>query len=206
MTTERSGDQLLVLCQANVCRSVYGQVLLSASLPQGIRVRSAGLRAATGSQACAAVRERCQRHGRTVPDGSARQCTVDDLTRADLVLVMTRELQDDVARLLLAARAKTFTLPTAAAAAEEEVRRGSSIGSLAELTDALHKRRGGILQPPAAMPRRRFLRPRPVADPWEIPDGHIGSRRDHREALDLLESQCERLAKACRELWQPAQP
>lgn len=195
-------SQVLVVCSANVCRSIYAEALLSSYLPAGIDVASAGIKAATGSEPCHLVRTRTHRLGIQLPSEGAKSCTSDGLAEAGLVLVMSRELQDAVARLDLSSRAKTFTIPAFSAALSVVAQQGLSVTTMSELTSLLNSRRGSIAQPPVQ--QRRGLLGRTISlDPHGIPDGHVISRRVHREALDMLEQHCERVAAAWATVWQP---
>ncbi|MFT3888294.1 MAG: hypothetical protein QM713_09055 [Arachnia sp.] len=195
--------QLLLVCRANVCRSVYAHALLSAHLPQQVALASAGVKAAVGAEPCPLVRERCDRLGIELPAPVGRPCTPDLLADADLVLVMTRELQDAVARLQLSARSKTFTIPACVASLEATVSQGTNVGSVAELADVLNNLRGSVANP-RVRPRLGLLG-RASQPATGIPDGHIHSKREHKQTLTMLERQCESLAAAWQKAWHPAE-
>jgi protein-tyrosine phosphatase len=115
---------VLVLCTANVCRSVMAAPLLSARLAAlgvPVPVSSAGMTgraAAPPAEAAAAMAGR----GHDISDHRSRPAEASDLAAADLVLGMTREHVRHAVVLLPAAWPRTFTL-------KELVRRGYRAGA-----------------------------------------------------------------------------
>ena len=108
MTPAGSGAEVLVLCRANVCRSVFAAALLSTRLGAlGIRVSSAGLEATSALPACTKVDRALHRLGTELDAHAARPCTEEDLERADLILVMTREQGAQASRRALRTRERT---------------------------------------------------------------------------------------------------
>ena len=86
-------QNILVLCQGNVCRSPMAAGYLKARLAKlgvnSIVVSSAGLGALVGCKATDAAREVARRQGFSIEDHRARQVTDEMLGAADEVLVMT---------------------------------------------------------------------------------------------------------------------
>lgn len=84
---------ILVLCTANMCRSVMAQAMLSARLaerPARVSVASAGLLAGGQRPPAEAVAVMAAR-GIDIAGHVSRRVTAADLAAADLVLCMTRE-------------------------------------------------------------------------------------------------------------------
>lgn len=117
---------ILLLCSANVCRSVMAQGLLSARLagrPEPVPVTSAGLRAGGQRPPLEAVTVMAAR-GIDIAGHFSRRVTAADLAAADLVLGMTREHARHASVLLPACWPRTFTLG-------ELLRRGRQAGARA---------------------------------------------------------------------------
>ena len=103
---------ILVLCTANVCRSVMAQALLSARLaerPARVSVASAGLLAG-GQPPPAEVVTVMAARGIDISGHVSRRVTAVDLAAADLVLCMAREHARHASVLLPECWPRTFTL------------------------------------------------------------------------------------------------
>jgi protein-tyrosine phosphatase len=118
-------SEILLLCTANVCRSVMAQAMLSARLAaQGVttaRVDSAGMRGG-GLQPPPEVISVMAARGIDVSGHRSRLVTADDLAHADLVLGLAREHVRHAAVLLPTAWPRAFTL-------RELLRRGHQAGA-----------------------------------------------------------------------------
>lgn len=114
---------VLVLCTANICRSVITAVLLSGRLAAcgaPVQVRSAGttgLDALPPAEVIAVLAAR----GHDIAGHRSRTVSPADLAGADLILGMAREHVRHAVVLLPAAWPRTFTL-------RELIRRGQQIG------------------------------------------------------------------------------
>jgi protein-tyrosine phosphatase len=114
---------VLVLCTANVCRSVMAESLLSghlAALGAAVPVSSAGMLGA-GEPPPAEVVSAMATRGGDVTRHRSQVATAGGVAQADLVLGMTREHLRHAAVLCAAAWPRTFTL-------RELVRRGRQVG------------------------------------------------------------------------------
>lgn len=84
-------NNILVLCTANICRSPLAEGVLRAKLQErpGIQVHSAGVAAIVGARAHPIVLDMLRKEKiNTLRTHRARQCDLDLLREADLVLVM----------------------------------------------------------------------------------------------------------------------
>ena len=117
---------ILLLCSANVCRSVMAQAMLSAQLaerPVPVSVTSAGLLPGGRPPPAEAVAVMAAR-GIDIAGHFSRRVTVADLAAADLVLGLAREHARYAAVLLPGCWPRTFTL-------SELLRRGQQAGARA---------------------------------------------------------------------------
>ena len=120
----RKMTAILLLCSANVCRSVMAQALLSARLagrPEPVSVTSAGLLAGGRQPPLEAVAVMAAR-GIDIAGHFSRRVTAADLAAADLVLGMAREHARHASVLLPECWPRTFTLG-------ELLRRGRRAGA-----------------------------------------------------------------------------
>ncbi len=119
----RKMTAILLLCSANMCRSVMAQGLLSARLagrPAPVSVTSAGLLAGGQQPPAEAVAVMAAR-GIDIAGHFSRRVTTADLAAADLVLGMAREHARHASVLLPECWPRTFTL-------SELLRRGRRAG------------------------------------------------------------------------------
>ena len=122
----REMTAILLLCSANVCRSVMAQALLSARLagrPALVSVTSAGLLPGGQQPPAEAVAVMAAR-GIDIAGHVSRRVTVADLAAADLVLGMAREHARHACVLRPECWPRTFTL-------SELLRRGRQAGARA---------------------------------------------------------------------------
>lgn len=192
---------ILVLCDANVCRSVYASAILADGLKDlGVTVRSAALSGAAGLRPCGWVWLRCQRGDLQVPsDHVSKPCTQHDIDTADLILVMTALQESAVAARAPEARRRTMRLAQAVVVAEAVRSRGTEFDSLADWVSELDLSRSRTPIPLSRGHQRSHLfgRARSIAFGLDIEDEHMGSDRAHAAALDLVAEHSLRLVKAC---------
>ncbi|HEX6264715.1 MAG TPA: hypothetical protein VF036_05490, partial [Actinomycetota bacterium] len=106
---------ILVVCSGNLCRSPFAAAVLGRMLtervgPSATEVSSAGTIAHAGEPATREAIAVASEHGVDVSSHRARPLTREDLAGADLVLAVSTEHRDEVARLDPRAATKTFTV------------------------------------------------------------------------------------------------
>jgi protein-tyrosine phosphatase len=106
---------ILVVCSGNLCRSPFAEGVLRRMLTERLgasapSVSSVGTIARDGEPATREAIAVASEHGIDASSHAARRLARDHLAEADLVLAMTAEHRDAVARLDPPARGKTFTL------------------------------------------------------------------------------------------------
>ena len=205
-----------MVCTANSCRSPAGERLLRAGLVgagvpgSDVDVTSAGVQAVEGRSPCdlslALSGEFAARTdpGHRAPPGvlsshRSRRLTVEHLAAADVVLAADRGHRAAIARLLLAARTRTFTL-TEAARLAGDVGALLASGRLPDGAppppdDADGARRWLIAEWDAA----RGLRPPPEQaearwHPDDVPDPHAVGYETHGAAIERIAAAVEVLA------------
>lgn len=191
-------QRVLIVCRANVCRSPLAAMelvgLLDPSVFGPVEVVSAGTRAAEGHTMCVVAHSTgaADDGNRFGLDHRSRPLDAEMIREADLILTMTRDQRGFVARLAPGTQAKTFTLREAATLAELAASapgeaRPSSIESLAA---AMAANRWRATTGPDDAKR----------DELSIADGHLESRRAHRNtAREVLET-CRRFVTAASRL------
>jgi len=178
-------SEILLLCTANVCRSVMARAMLSAQLStRGVTagVTSAGI-GGGGEPPLPEVISVMAARGIDVTGHRSRLATADDLARADLVLGLAREHVRHAAVLLPAAWPRAFTLL-------ELLRRGHQVGprSPAEpLGDWLARAAGD-------RDRRDLLGSSPADD---VADPAGGPLRGYQATADLLDQLTRDLVEQC---------
>lgn len=188
---------MLVLCSANVCRSVHAAHLMREVLAERrVEVTSAGLRAHDELPPCREVRRRTEARGAPpLPRRPARQVATADVESASLVLTMTSAQRAAVVRSDPSVRPRAFTLLEAAAL----VGATGPAADLDEWVGALELARCRVPLPP---PPRSFALPwfgarQRTASPLDISDGHTSARRGaHAATLDAVEGASLAVAEA----------
>ncbi len=182
---------VLILCTANVCRSVLAQALLAsrlAVLEPAARVRSAGLLPGGEPPLPEVIRE-LRGRGLDVAAHRSRQVGADDLAGADLVLTATREQLRHAVVTLPRAWPRSFTI-------KELVRRGDRVGPrtagqpLADWLALAHQGRD----------RAALMGASPEDD---IADPAGGPPRAYAATAGQLDVLCDRLARLA---WAAASP
>jgi protein-tyrosine phosphatase len=105
---------ILVVCTGNICRSPMAEGFLRRELErraiEGIRVESSGLSGWEGSAPTPEAVEALAEYGLDISVHKARRLTRDMVERADLVVAMSSEHREGVARLVPSAASRTFTI------------------------------------------------------------------------------------------------
>ena len=172
---------ILLLCTANMCRSVMAQAMLSARAP-AVSVTSAGLLPG-GQPPPAEVISVMAARGLDVSGHRSRRVTAADLAAADLILGLAREHARHAVVLLPECWPRTFTL-------RELLRRGLQAGPRAPGEPL-----GDWLTRAAAGRDRRELLGIGAAD--DVPDPYGGPLAGYQAAADLLDALTRDLAAVC---------
>lgn len=190
--------RILVVCRANICRSPFAQMLLENALtswavPPQLIVSSAGTGAHPGASICPLVA------GSVGPGATARTGVHEHRSRAldaglinaaDLILSAEAGQRGLASAAAPRSQSRIFTLAEAAALTElvgtlgagrhasPEVRFAAWVRSLDDARGMRAVHQGSV---------RRFGGARRPEPPWDIPDGHSHSPRQHRRALARVE-------------------
>jgi protein-tyrosine phosphatase len=200
---EDRGQNLLVVCAANVCRSPLAEYLLSTALPsipefEGHSVSSAGAKATAGAAICGLV------EARLGPDGAdfsaahrARALTREMIGDAAIVLTASTSERAAVALLDPTARPRTFTIREAVALAEADGPPAPDTGALLErFAGMAHARRGLVAAPrPEGRAVARWFR-RSAPEPLDVSDGHVLGDKSHEATIVEVRRATERLVAA----------
>jgi protein-tyrosine phosphatase len=108
-------NSILIVCSGNLCRSPFAEGLLRRLLTERFgasapAVSSVGTIARDGAPATPEAIVVASEHGVDASSHTARRLAREDLAEADLVLTMTSEQRDAVARVDAQATGKTFTV------------------------------------------------------------------------------------------------
>jgi protein-tyrosine phosphatase len=173
---------ILLLCTANVCRSVMAQAMLSARLTaRGVTVPVASAGLLAGGWPPAEVISVMADRGLDVAGHRSRVVTADDLAGADLIIGLAREHVRHAAVLRPDAWPRAFTL-------RELVRRGQQAGPRARgepLGGWLARAADGRVRPD-------LLGHRPAED---VADPVGGPLRGYRATAELLDQLTRGLAE-----------
>lgn len=192
---------ILLVCTANVCRSVYGTALLQEAILASdtlgdIPVSGAGTKAQVERASCDVVTERLLERGVAVPaHGRSRQLTESKIRHASLILTAERSHRSAVNQLVPGSQARTFTLLEASLLAEyllaDDER--SEAADLDSVVEQLNFARGL-----ATIPERKSR----LHLPWstetnalDIPDGHNISKRAHAATLSSVSTSIATIAR-----------
>lgn len=218
---------VLLVCQANVCRSPsaaalfehqIGAMALSGSMAFG----SAGVRPEPEAEWCRAARAYVRRRGaEPTAEHVPRRLEVGGIESADLLLAMSRRERAAIVRLVPTAAPRTFTLVEAAALADavvnqlwqidstepseasfvlsEPPRSGPLSGRLQWLVGEMNAARG-LVEMPTSDERRRWARREPQSPNIDIDDVHASRRASHRRTLSRLSEQVGRFSEAVQQV------
>ena len=176
---------ILVVCLGNVCRSPLAEHLLRMRFEQmlgdgasAVRVSSAGVRALVGDPMNESSAAELRRLGGDPGGFVSSQVTSARATEADLVLTASRDLRSRVLEEAPRALKRTFTIREFAALASigPERRRVSSASDL-------------VAQAASARGSAQILE-------YDVPDPIGKSAEVHREVAEMLDADCEAIARA----------
>lgn len=102
---------VLLVCTGNICRSPAAERLLATVLDSSANFSSAGTQALVGQAIARPMQQLLEGVGVDSQNFAARQLTVAQIQRADLVLALTRAHRSTVVLTCPAAVRRTFTLP-----------------------------------------------------------------------------------------------
>lgn len=195
-----TGESILVVCAANVCRSPLAELTLRRGLGAGsaIAVHSAGVRAHEGDPICTEVAGRHSEDDwqEEAKAHRARVVSPELLAGASLVLTASKDIRGELVRSAPEFRDRMFTLREAAHLGAGFRPGGSDpvTGYVAYLDRA--RTRAVPLGGTARRGRgvRRLFGSRSVADPTSIADrhgsrGHAETIREVEQAVDAIVTQ-----------------
>jgi protein-tyrosine phosphatase len=217
---------VLLVCQANVCRSPCAAALFehrvgAMALAGSLAFGSAGVRPVPEAGWCRAARSYVRRRGgQPAREHLPRRLDVGLIESSDLLLAMSRRERAAIVRLVPTAAPRTFTLVEAAALASavtDELRRpgsagpyesslvlseppraGSTAGRLQWLVGEMNAARG--LVPLSTEERRRRSRREPEPPNIDIVDAHNSRRALHRRTLPRLSQEVRRFSEAVQQV------
>jgi len=102
-------NNILVICQGNICRSPVAEALLKQAMP-GKQVQSAGLTAMVGQGCDVTAAEFASAAGLDTSAHTARQLTPEMIQWADLILVMSQGQRSQLGKSAPEAIGKTMLL------------------------------------------------------------------------------------------------
>lgn len=100
---------ILVVCIGNICRSPMAEAYLRTALPQ-CSVTSAGVGALEGRSADPMAVQLMSQESIDIGGHIARQISAQDVSRADLILVMDKEQKRWIESHFISARGKVFRI------------------------------------------------------------------------------------------------
>ena len=178
--------EILVVCLGNVCRSPLAEHLLRRRLDEllgddadsGVRVSSAGVRALVGAPMDESAEAELRRLGGDPGTFAAQQLTAAAATKADLVLTATRALRSRVLEEAPRALKRTFTVREFATLVRSGVFDDRRVESPADLVNRAASWRGSV-----------------IVDEYDIADPIGRSPEFHREVAEILDRDCEAIAR-----------
>lgn len=196
--------RLIVVCEANICRSPLMELVLRAQGDAAQwQISSAGTRVGSaGTRMCVTSAEIAEASGDAetpilAAGHRSEAIDTDALRSADLILTASRAERSAVAAAAPEARSRAFTLREAihlgaepVAASEFEIiaefdADAAAATGLARYAEALHARRGFTAPPKTS----RSLFGRRRRNPFDIADAHHDSAREHRAMLTATSSE-----------------
>jgi protein arginine phosphatase len=102
-------QRILFVCTGNTCRSPMAEAILKSKKIDGLEVKSAGIYAATGSEASAHAKRVLEDH-QIDHHHSSNMLNVDSVRWADLILTMTISHKNAILQQYPEAGVKVFTL------------------------------------------------------------------------------------------------
>ena len=102
-------NNILVVCQGNICRSPVAEALLKRAFP-GKQIQSAGLQAMVGHGVEATAAEIAAACGLDVSEHKARQLSAEHAQWADLILVMSQNQRQILGKVAPSAMGKSLLL------------------------------------------------------------------------------------------------
>ena len=196
--TDRKRTGILLVCEANICRSPYGEYLLATALPPDeFEVISAGTDALPGSLICGSAARALARYGagavKFAEAHRARMLSLDLLDGAEIVVTASRRERSKIAIMSPVSRSKTFTLLELAhllRAANDRIEFNREESRNVDLAAVMHAQRGRApLQAPTRF-RRSAADPDQVLD---IPDVHTGQTQSHRRVQSAIADSADAL-------------
>jgi protein-tyrosine phosphatase len=187
-----TGESILVVCAANVCRSPLAELALRRGLgaDSAISVSSAGVRAVEGDAICALVSSSHDdgEWGEQARAHRARPVTIDLIEQSSLILTASRDIRGELVRLAPRSRDWMFTLKEAAHLGAGFSSAGPDrVADYVAYLDRARSRSMPLANTVGVGQRvRRLLGNRGVADAVSIADRHGG--RGHRETLDEVQA------------------
>jgi len=177
---------ILLVCLGNVCRSPLAEHLLRRRLADliggaisGVRVSSAGIRALVGEPMNELSEAELRRLGGDPGHFRAHQLSATAANSADLVLTATRAVRSRVLEEAPRALKRTFTVREFAALLRSDVFGERRVQSTADLVTRAASWRGSV-----------------TVDEYDIPDPIGRSAEVHREVADILDADCDVIARA----------
>lgn len=217
---------VLLVCQANVCRSPSAAALFehrmgSMALSSSVAFSTAGVRPEPAAGWCRSARSYVRKQGADpAPDHVPRRLDIPLIETADLLLAMSRRERAAIVRLVPTAAPRTFTLVEAATLADavvdqlwqidatepseapwvlsEPPRSGPTTGRLQWLVGEMNAARGLVEMPTAD--ERHWVRHEPQPPNIDIEDVHASRRASHRRTLSRLSQQVSRFSEAVQQV------
>jgi protein arginine phosphatase len=104
-----SMQRILFVCTGNTCRSPMAEAILKSKKIDGLEVKSAGIYAATGSEASAHAKQVLRSH-HIEHNHSSTMLNIESVQWADLILTMTGSHKNAILQQYSGASGKVFTL------------------------------------------------------------------------------------------------
>ncbi len=102
-------DQILVVCEGNICRSPMAQGLMTKALPEA-RVNSAGINALAGRQADPIAVDLLAERGIDISEHSAVTLNLEYVRTAQIVFAMTKQQRRTIETIYPFSRGKVYCL------------------------------------------------------------------------------------------------